>query len=221
MIPAKSSTRRRTHGDFDDFLATLPAQHREACKDLQRDMDTQVMEMHLVEGMIMPDELTQIGNMIQLAIGQGLTQQRGIVRGSDFDAVIDLDPDYWNAREVMITAQVDLAGPLTPHDCFLRHVEPPDEGRIPAPERQNISMKGVNPNRIKRAWIMAVNENVEHEGGIIYFPTKMTGLKLGAGAALIFNPDLPYGVSPVESGVRRFMMGWASDLNVGWVGGIH
>ena len=226
LKPRGAKDAPRDHYDFDDFMAALPPSHRDAARPMKVRMQTPIKEIALFENMVLEQECTEIGNMVQLCIGQKIADEYSLTRENLMAVRDNLDLSYGRALEVLDCVQSDFAGPgLVPYGCFLRHYEAtiggkPDRGRVPIAERKRIMQKieDVDPRKVERVWVLAINHQTDYDGGEIYFPTKRTALKLSQGGGVIFNPRLPYGIAPITKGVRRFFAGWATQFNPKWQG---
>lgn len=226
LKPRGKADRRRDHHDYDDFMVNLPPSHRDAARPMKPHLHTRIKDIALFENMVMETECTEIGNLVQTAIGQGMADAKTLTRDDLAAIPTTLDESYARAIEVLDCVQHDFAGPhLLPYGCFLRHYEATlggqaDPGRLPFAEQKRVMerVKDIDPRKIERAWVLAINHPDDYEGGEIYFPTKKTALKLAQGTGVIFNPRLPYGVAPVTKGARRFFAGWATKFNPKWEG---
>ena len=209
---------------FDRFMAALPPSHREAAASKECTVDTErKMNMTLIRGMVMDPHRRWFGNMLQAAVASGTLL---LADGSEHvptDVRLDwpgiqkhaAQQGYLQILELVRAIRADLAGKEHPYHCYLTHVSPRTTGvggRRPARERSEtlIQHATINPHRISRVWMLAINEPAEYEGGEVYFPTRQSFVKLTAGDALIFWPTLPYGIAPVTKGVRRLLVGWAT-----------
>ena len=216
-----SSTDRRT---FDRFMAQLPFSHREAALSKECAVDKErKMNMTIVRNLVLGKERRFFANMLQAGVASGTLL---LADGSEHvPTEVTMDwptiqkhaamQGYINVIDLVRSIRADLAGKEHPYHCYLTHVAPTTKavgGRVPKREKTESLLQHakINPHRISRVWMLAVNEPADYEGGEVYFPTRESYVKLNAGDALIFWPTLPYGIAPVTAGVRRLLIGWAT-----------
>ena len=217
--------------DYDEFLASLPASHRDrlshkSCKPERRARK----RMRLIRGFIQEPHLRMLGNMVQNAVAARFTPDlttHAAFRSSE-DKVFSgaLSACEMSMRDVAKTAifdgyapiiellkhiRTDLAGKEYPYGAFLQHLEL-GASRRPFPESHQLAAQSDHhhPSRVSRVWMVGINDPAEYEGGWLYFPTQRLAYQIEAGAALVWWPDLPYGISPITTGVRRVLVGWAT-----------
>ena len=196
-------------GDYGEFAARLPASHRDALSKKVNRRDTQrKRQMAMIVGLVHEPHLRALGNMIQTAVALEMNVTRQIPWAEIKKHA--LMEGYVEVVEMLRCVRNDLSGDEHPYSTYLRQ-DGLGSNRRPSSERRGEAIRqcpGINPFRVSRCWIMAVND--DYEGGEIYFPTREVAYKLEPGNALVFWPELPYGIAPVTKGVRRLLVGWAT-----------
>lgn len=209
---------------FDRFMAQLPFSHREAALGKECAVDKErKMNMTLVRGMVMDPHRRWFGNMLQAGVASGTLLLADGTEHVPTEVTFDwptiqqhaAQQGYLPILELVRALRADLAGKEHPYHCYLQHHAPRTKavgGRLPQRERTKalISHSKINPHRISRVWMLAINGPEDYEGGEVYFPTRQSYVRLDAGDALIFWPTLPYGIAPITKGVRRVLLGWAT-----------